>query len=256
MNNLNNSIISLENIYLNIDNKEILKNINLKVNKKETLVIMGKNGCGKTMLLKTIVGIFKPQEGLISVFNKNINSLKNRDLDELRKDIGYVFQKSGLFDSMSIAENVIFGIQRFYKKSFNELLKIATNSLNKAGLKDVENKLPSELSGGMQKRAGIARAIAIEPKILLMDDPTAGLDPVLSDAIADLILEIKESLQSTFIIVTHDFKLAYKLADRIALMVNGELKGIHTIDDFKNLDDPYFVQFREGALTGPIPVVE
>ncbi|MDH5720868.1 MAG: ATP-binding cassette domain-containing protein [Spirochaetia bacterium] len=251
-----NTIVNADSISLTLENKLILNDISFRLNKRETLVVMGKNGCGKTILLKTLAGIFRPQKGGVKIFDQNIHQIKDERLANLRKDIGYVFQKSGLFDSLTIAENVIFALRRFYKKDANELFEIAVNSLNRSGLKDVEDKLPSELSGGMQKRAGIARAIAMEPKLLLMDDPTAGLDPVLTDAIADLILEIKENLHSAFIIVTHDFNLAYKLADKIALMVNGEFKAISTVEDFKNSSDSFIQQFREGNLNGPIPVIE
>ena len=249
-------IVKADSISLAIENNSILKDINFQLKKRETLVVMGKNGCGKTMPLKTLVGIFKPTSGNAFVFDQNIHNLSGDKLNNMRKDIGYVFQKSGLFDSMTVAENVVFALRRFYKKSPDELLEIAVNSLNRSGLKDAENKLPSELSGGMQKRAGIARAIAMEPKLLLMDDPTAGLDPVLTDAIADLILEIRENLHSTFIVITHDFNLAYKLADRIALMVNGEIKNIVSVEEFQNSDDEFIKQFREGNLEGPIPVIE
>ncbi len=249
-------IIDCHNITLVVDDKVILSDISFSLSEGETLVIMGKNGCGKTMLLKTIVGLFKPQQGRVDVFGKNIHSLQPIEIAELLKKTGYVFQKSGLFDSLSVAENVVFARRRFADESHEELMAHATACLNKAGLKDVEGKLPSELSGGMQKRAGIARAIAMDPQLLLMDDPTAGLDPVLTDAIADLILDIRSSLKSASIVVTHDFNLAYKLANRIGLMVAGRLHSVMSVDEFKNTDEPYIKQFREGSLVGPIPVIE
>lgn len=253
---MQNAVVSLENVSLTIGGNHILKNINIDLEKNETLVLMGKNGSGKTITLKTIVGLFRPQKGTVKVYNQNIYELKAEELDNIRKRIGYVFQKSGLFDSLKVGENVTFGIRRFKKLSAEELNEKAIDALRRSGLKDVETKLPSELSGGMQKRAGIARAIAMEPDLLLMDDPTAGLDPVLTDAIADLIIEIRESLKSSFIIVTHDLKLAAKLADRIGLLVNGKLHGILSNDEFMQTDEPYYKQFREGLLTGPIPVIE
>ena len=249
-------VISINNISLTIGEKEILKNISLNLRESETIVVMGKNGSGKTMLLKTIVGLFKPQIGTVTVMQQNVHQLKAFQLGELRQNIGYVFQKSGLFDSVNVGQNVVFALKRFSKKTPDELHEHAVRCLLRAGLKDVETRLPSELSGGMQKRAGIARSIAMDPKILLMDDPTAGLDPVLTDAIADLILEIKTDLKCTTIVVAHDFNLAYKLADRIALLVNGQLQSLMSVDEFKTSEDPYVKQFREGLLTGPIPVVE
>lgn len=248
--------VSLKDVSLTIGEKKILDDISVEMQPGETLVIMGKNGSGKTMLLKTLAGLFRPQRGRAEILGKNVHALKHRDLDELRRKMGYVFQKSGLFDSLHVWENVVFALRRFSKLDTEALRAKATECLNRAGLKDVEDKFPSELSGGMQKRAGIARAIAMDPQILLFDDPTAGLDPVLTDAIAELIKGIKRNLGSTAIVVAHDFNLAYKLADRIGLMVGGRLHGVLTRDEFRTTNEPYFEQFREGKLTGPIPVIE
>jgi len=249
-------VFEAHNLSLTLNKFEILKDISFQVKEKETLVLMGKNGCGKTMLLKALCGMAQPQKGTPLILGKNIYHLKRKEANELKLNIGYVFQQSGLFDSMTIAENVLFLIKRFQDKSQNELNKIATDCLNRSGLKDVENRLPSELSGGMRKRAAIARSISLNPKVMLMDDPAAGLDPVLTDAIANLIIALRDDIHATFIITTHDFNLAYKLADRIGLMVNGKLHCILPVDEFKSSDEPYVKQFREGSLTGPIPVVE
>lgn len=248
--------IRLSQVSLTIGEKKILQDIDVELLPGETLVIMGKNGSGKTMLLKTLVGLFKPQQGTAEIFGKNVHTLKTHELDQLRQKIGYVFQKSGLFDSLHVWQNVVFALRRFSDLDHDQLKLKATECLNRAGLKDVEEKYPSELSGGMQKRAGIARAIAMDPQILLFDDPTAGLDPVLTDAIAELIKGIKRNLGSTAIVVAHDFNLAYKLADKIGLMVGGKLHGVLTREEFQATTEPYFEQFREGKLTGPIPVIE
>jgi len=249
-------VVAVNDLTLKIGDNQILDSISFELGEKEMVVLLGKNGSGKTMLLKTMAGLFRPQRGKTLFFGQNIYDLKGRQLDELRQNIGYVFQKSGLFDSLTVADNVVFGLRRFSKTDSASLMARAVACLHRAGLKDAEHKLPSELSGGMQKRAGLARAIAMNPKILLLDDPTAGLDPVLTDAIADLILELGESLQSTAIVITHDLKFAYKLADRIGLIVRGKLHKIMSTDDFRASDDPYISQFREGSLIGPIPVVE
>lgn len=248
--------IRLSQVSLTIGEKKILQDIDVDIQPGETLVVMGKNGSGKTMLLKTLVGLFRPQRGAAEILGQNVHNLRIHDLDLLRKKIGYVFQKSGLFDSMHVWQNVVFALQRYSGLNHAELRAKATECLNRAGLKDVEDKYPSELSGGMQKRAGIARAIAMDPQILLFDDPTAGLDPVLTDAIAELIKGIKRNLGSTAIVVAHDFNLAYKLADKIGLMVGGRLHGVLTREEFQTTTEPYFEQFREGKLTGPIPVIE
>ncbi|MCS6972140.1 MAG: ATP-binding cassette domain-containing protein [Turneriella sp.] len=248
--------IRTEGLTLILGGKTILDSITFSVAAGETLVLMGKNGCGKTMLLKTLVGLFTPQQGFAEILGQNVHRLSPIALDQLRRKIGYVFQKSGLFDSLPVWENVVFALRRFSDMDHHALRHRATECLNRTGLKDVEDKFPSELSGGMQKRAGIARAIAMSPEILLFDDPTAGLDPVLTDAIAELIKEITRTLGSTAIVVAHDFNLAYKLADKIGLMVAGRLHTVLTKDEFRTTDDPYVVQFRESKLTGPIPVIE
>lgn len=248
--------ISAEKLSLTLDGKRILNNIDFSLERGETLVLMGKNGSGKTMLLKTLVGLFTPQQGIATILGHNVHRLSHLELDGLRKKVGYVFQKSGLFDSLHVWENVVFALRRFSDLDQDALRAKATDCLNRAGLKDVEDKYPSELSGGMQKRAGIARAIAMDPEILLFDDPTAGLDPVLTDAIAELIKEIQRNLGSTAIVVAHDFNLAYKLADKIGLMVSGALHTVLPKDEFRTTTEPYVEQFREGKLTGPIPVIE
>ena len=245
-----------DNLSLSLDGKDILRQIQLHVEPGETLVLMGKNGSGKTMLLKTLVGLFTPQEGKAMILGQDVHRLPHMELDALRRKIGYVFQKSGLFDSLHVWENVVFALRRFSDLDEHQLRAKATDCLQRSGLKDVEDKYPSELSGGMQKRAGIARAIAMDPEILLFDDPTAGLDPVLTDAIAELIKYIKRNLGSTAIVVAHDFNLAYKLADKIGLMVAGALHTVMPRDEFRTTSEPYVEQFREGKLTGPIPVIE
>ncbi len=249
-------VIEVNNLCLRMGNLDILQNVSFELAEEETLVILGKNASGKTMLLKTMVGLFHPQAGYTRFFGQNIYELKGEELDELRKDIGYVFQKSGLFDSLTVAENVIFGLRRFTNTDEEALAQKAIECLHRSGLKDAEAKLPSELSGGMQKRAAMARAIAMNPKILLMDDPTAGLDPVLTDAIADLIIELRNTLQCTSIVITHDLKFARKLADRIGLMVDGQLHTVVGVDEFDNTDEPFITQFRTGSLEGPIPIIE
>ena len=249
-------VIQVKNVSLSINQNHILKSINLVVNQGETVVLLGKNGCGKTMLLKTVVGLYKPNEGTVSVFEKDIYSISKEEKNKIFRQTGYVFQKSGLFDSLTIAENVMFGIQRFKPENRNAMLEKAVLLLKSTGLDNVEHKLPSELSGGMQKRAGIARAIAMEPAMLLMDDPTAGLDPVLSDAIADLIIRIRERLNSAIILVTHDLKIAYKLGHRIGLMHEGRLIEMMTNEEFRTTENEYIKQFRTGNLEGPIAIFD
>ena len=244
--------IEVENLTLAFKNRKILDSISFRLMPEEFFVLMGKNGCGKSMLLKTIIGLFSPLTGISKIFGEDICKLGALDRNRVLKKMGYVFQRSGLFDSLSVLENVIFKIRNKSDMSLEEKIQRAKDSLIKTGLENVLEKKPSELSGGMQKRAGIARAIVAEPELLIMDDPTAGLDPVLSDSIGNLILEFKKELKCTALIVTHDLQLTYKLADKVGLIIDGRIHGILSVEDFRNTSEPYFYQFRESRLDGPI----
>ena len=248
-------IISLKNISFTVNGKKILDSISFEIFPEETFVLLGKNGSGKTVLLKIIMSLLKHTSGEAFVFGKNFSKLKESELVDYLKKIGYVFQQSGLFDSMNIAENVLFGLNRYKILNKEEAMKKATACLNKTNLYNVEKLYPSELSGGMRKRASMARAIIMEPELLIMDDPAAGLDPVLTDSMANLILDIRSNLKSTFILTTHDLKFATKLADKIGLIIDGKLHGVVTADDFWKTKDESFVQFREGSLVGPIAIL-
>lgn len=258
MNNTNtNTIVKAQNVTLQVQDHTLLENIDFEVKKDQIMVFMGKNGSGKTVLLKTLVGLFAPQKGRIELFQKELKKLTLKEQTALRHDIGYVFQKSGLFDSLTVAQNVVFAMERFSKESHEQLEEKAIELLASAGLKkEVARLMPSELSGGMQKRAGIARAIALDPKLLIMDDPTAGLDPVLSDAIADLVISIQKRLGTTILLATHDLKLAYKLGDYIGLLHQGRVVSLVTKEEFQTSTNPYIEQFRTGRLEGPIPVID
>ena len=249
--------IEVENLSISIEGNTILKNINIKVKNQETIIILGKNSSGKTVLLKSLVGgLFEPTHGHLRIFGKDWNSMKNKEIVKIRKKMGYVFQQSALFDFMNTIQNVMFPLVRLVKKSFSEAEEISMDALKKLGLQHAALKKPSELSGGMRKRVGIARSIVLYPSILLMDDPTAGLDPVLTDSIADICIELKEKFSATLLITTNDFKFAYKLADKIVLMVDGRIHSILKSEEFQYTDDPYIKQFREGLLEGPISVID
>ncbi|HDI82485.1 MAG TPA: ABC transporter ATP-binding protein, partial [candidate division WOR-3 bacterium] len=196
--------------------------VNLKVYDGETLVIIGKSGCGKSVLLKHIMGILKPDEGKVLVDGIDINHSES-NLFEIRKRFGMVFQGAALFDSLTVAENVIIGLREHTRLSYKEMLDIAKEKLSLVGLEGTEHLKPAELSGGMKKRVGIARALAHDPEYILYDEPTTGLDPIMADRINKLMLDLKRRLKKTTIIVTHDMHSAFMVGDRIAMLDGGKI---------------------------------
>jgi phospholipid/cholesterol/gamma-HCH transport system ATP-binding protein len=247
-------MIKVENLSISFENKIILNNVNLNIASGETLVVFGKNGSGKSVLLKAIAGLMKNYGGSIKIKETDIKELyNNNSLQAGDFDVAYVFQKGGLFDSMDVYENVAFPLRR-KRLPEKEIGEAVLRSLKRVGLSGNEQKLPSELSGGMQKRVGLARAICINPNIILYDDPTAGLDPILSDSIADLINEIKSDNKTTSIIATHDIKVAQKIAEKAALLYKGEVVYSGSTYDFFNGNNVYAKQFIEAKLEGPIDI--
>ncbi len=234
------------------DNRIILNKVNISLEKGQTLVLMGLSGAGKSTLLKCINGLLKPYSGEILINGENIINLRGHSLDALRRRLGMVFQSAALFDSMNIMDNVSFGLRENKKMKEAEILKKVTWALDAVELQGTEKKFPSQLSGGMQKRASIARAVITDPELLLYDEPTSGLDPIMSGVINDLINSIKQKLNATSIVVTHDLNSAYAIADKIVLLFNGDFVQTGTPEDFKNTKNPIVKQFIEGSSTGPI----
>jgi phospholipid/cholesterol/gamma-HCH transport system ATP-binding protein len=245
-------MIELIDVHKSFGTNHVLRGINLKVDKGESVVVIGGSGSGKSVLLKHIMGLLKPDKGTVMIDNVDISKLNENELNELRKKFGMLFQSSALFDSMAVWENVGFGLKRHTQLSDVEIKKITIQKLKMVGLIRVEDLMPAELSGGMRKRVGLARAIAMEPEILLYDEPTTGLDPIRADVINDLIIEMKEKLNVTSVAITHDIKSAYKIADRIAMLYNGIIIGIGSPEEIKNTTDPVIKQFITGSAWGPI----
>lgn len=244
-------MIRIRNLSISFNGEPILNDINLDIAKGELLVLLGKNGCGKSVFMKSIVGLIKNFSGSIFIHNNNIRDIS---YDKGGMSVfGYVFQKGGLFDSMSVFDNIAFGMRR---NNIDEDTISATifHLLERVGLHGSEDKFPSELSGGMQKRVGLARAICQNPEIILYDDPTAGLDPILSDSIADMILDIKNNYKTTSIVATHDLKVAQKIADRIALIYNYNIVYAGSSEDFFSNYNEYARQFNNGDIEGPIDI--
>ncbi len=243
------NVIEIKNLHVAFDGREVISGVDLAVSRGQTLVLMGKNGSGKTVILKCVAGLNDEYSGEIMVGDTGLSS-GTKD----RPHLAYVFQKGGLFDSMNVFDNVAFGLRRMGMPE-DEVARRVEQSLARVGLKGNEGKLPSELSGGMQKRVGLARAVCADPDIILYDDPAAGLDPVLSDSIADLMLEIRDSLKTTSIVVTHDLKVAEKIADTVALLYEGRIVFSGSGRDFFSRENAYARQFIDGDILGPIDIM-
>ncbi len=247
-------MIEIIDLHKYFGKKHVLRGINLKVENGESMVVIGGSGSGKSVLIKHIIGILKPDEGTVLINGIDITKLKENDLYEVRKKFGMLFQSSALFDSLSVWENVSFALLRQKKMGEKELKVLAIEKLRLVGLVGVEDLMPSELSGGMKKRVGLARAIAHEPDILLYDEPTTGLDPIMADAINDLIVEMKKHLSVTSIAITHDLNSAYKIADRVAMLYEGKIIQTGTPEEIKNTQNPVVRQFITGSAIGPIKI--
>ncbi|MDR1926343.1 MAG: ABC transporter ATP-binding protein, partial [Endomicrobium sp.] len=232
--------------------KNVLCEVNFEVHDGETVVIIGSSGVGKSILLKTIIGLIKPDSGTIKIDDVDITKCSSLDLYKTQKKMGYVFQAAALFDSHSIFENVAFGLRTLTSLTENEIKQRVTQCLAMVGLENIENLKPSGLSGGMKKRVGLARAIAYQPYYILYDEPSTGLDPIMSAAISDLIINLKSRLHVTSVVVTHDMKFAYKIADRIVMLYKGSIIFNGTTEETKNTENEYVKQFVEGLSCGPI----
>jgi phospholipid/cholesterol/gamma-HCH transport system ATP-binding protein len=235
--------------------KRVLNGIDLTIQEGETLVIIGRSGCGKSVFLKHIIGLMKPEVGTILIDGEDITRLRGRDLNVLRRKFGMVFQGAALFDSLSVGENVGFFLYEYSDLSAAEVAEVVEEKLRLVGLEDISPLKPAELSGGMKKRVSLARALAHDPEIVLYDEPTTGLDPIMADVINDLIIKLDEQLDVTSIAVTHDMASAYKIADRIAMMYGGKIVATGTPEEIRNSEDVYVQQFINGSAEGPIDVI-
>ena len=245
-------MIELKNIYKSFGSLQVLEDLNLTIKTGESIVIIGRSGCGKSVLLKHIIGLMRPDSGSVMLDDIDITKLDSKELNKMRKDFGMLFQGAALFDSLSVFENVGFQLIEYTNKSLDEVKEKVAERLAMVGLENIENIKPAELSGGMKKRVGLARAICTDPKIILFDEPTTGVDPIMGDIINDLIRHLHDSLDVTSITVTHDMKSAYKIADRIAMLYDKKIIEIGTPDEIKNSPNPIVQQFITGNAKGPI----
>jgi len=245
-------MIEIINLCKSFSESKVLDNLNLTINKGETTVIIGRSGCGKSVLLKHIIGLMKPDAGQVIIDERDISHLNSKELNKLRLKMGMLFQGSALFDSLSVGENVSFSMVEHTTTPRKVMKARVKECLTLVGLADIDDMKPAELSGGMKKRVGLARALCMQPELVLYDEPTTGLDPIMGDAINELIKELHDKLKMTAIAVTHDMKSAYKIADKIAMLYNGKIIIHGTPDEIKNSKNPIVRQFITGAATGPI----
>jgi phospholipid/cholesterol/gamma-HCH transport system ATP-binding protein len=245
-------MIEIIDVHKSFGALHVLRGVTLTLEKGESMTVIGGSGSGKSVLIKHIIGLLFPDRGRIIIDGKVLNSLDESGLNEMRKKFGMLFQGAALFDSLTVWENVGFSLKQHTNKSDREIRKIVTEKLALVGLKDVEDKMPSELSGGMKKRVGLARAICMNAEIFLYDEPTTGLDPITADAINDLIIDLRKKLGVTSVAITHDMHSAYKISDRIAMLYKGEIQEIGTPEEIKNTTNPIVRQFISGSAVGPI----
>ncbi len=249
-------IIKVEDIYKSFGKHQVLKGVSFEIMEGETFTVMGRSGVGKSVLLKILVGLLHPDRGKIYFYDEDITHASEDRWKEIRKNLAVVFQQSALFDSMTVEENVAFGLRRMYRLREDEIRERVNRCLALVGLPGINNKMPSELSGGMKKRVALARAIALEPKIIFYDEPTTGLDPVMADVISNLIIKMQQELRVTSFIITHELKLAYKVSDRIAMLYDGKIIEMGTPEQIRSSSNPVVKQFIEGRAEGPMKIVE
>ena len=239
-------MIQLIDVYKSFGAKRVLAGFTLDVNEGETMVIIGYSGTGKSVAIKHIVGLLEPDRGSVIVDGLEVAKLKRRELYDLRARIGYVFQFAALFDSLTIGDNVAMGLRKQGTLDEREIEARVNEALDLVDLPNVAPRFPAELSGGMRKRVGIARAIALRPKYLLYDEPTTGLDPVTSAVIDELMIRMRDRLGVTSIVITHDMRSAYRVGTRIAMLYDGKVRNVGTVDEIQHTTDPVVRQFIEG----------
>ncbi len=236
-------MIRLVNLEKSFGEQKVLDKLNLTIDEGKITVIIGRSGEGKSVLLKHIIGLLRPDAGEIWVDDKEITQLKPRELNKVRRKFGMLFQEAALFDSMTVGENVAFPLHEHTKKKEKEIESLVSTLLKEVGLEGTEEKMPSQLSGGMRKRVGLARALALNPQIVLFDEPTTGLDPIMTEAIAELILETKEKFGITAVVISHDLPLTFKIADEIAMIYQGKIIAKAPPKEFVGTDSEIIQKF-------------
>ncbi len=245
-------VIKIRDLHKSFGSNHVLTGVNLDIYKGENMVVIGGSGTGKSVLIKCIIGLLKPDSGKVYIDGVDVTKLPEEEMVEVRKRFGMLFQGAALFDSLTVGENVAFGLRRLKLVPEERIYDVVEEKLRMVGLANIQHLMPAELSGGMKKRVGLARAIATEPEFILYDEPTTGLDPIMADVINDLIICMREQLGVTSITITHDMVSAYKIGDRIAMLYKGKIIEVGTPGEIKNTSNPIVRQFIEGRAEGPI----
>jgi len=245
-------LIELHELSYRVGGKTVLRRLDLAVQKSETVAVMGMSGVGKSTLLKCIAGLLRPTAGQVVIDGEDISRMPETRLRDVRRRMGMVFQYAALFDSLSVYENVAFGLRRHTRMTEREIARAVAEKLAMVGMSDTESMMPSELSGGMQKRIGLARALALDPQILLYDEPTTGLDPVTGAAIDELIIRMRDELGVTSVVVSHDIASITRVADRLAMLHQGKIIAAGTPDEMRNSENEVVRQFMQGRTEGPL----
>jgi len=248
-------IIQLRDVNKSFGQEHVLRSLSLSIQPNSVSVIIGRSGGGKSVLLKHIIGLMRPDSGEVIIDGQDISRMKERSLAPIRRKFGMLFQESALFDSMSVQDNVAFPLLEHSRESRSEIMRIVADNLASVGLKDMGHKMPAELSGGMRKRVGLARALALKPKIVLFDEPTSGLDPVMAATINELILRTRSEFHATCVVISHDISAAMSTGDHLFMLFNGRIIAEGTPDDIRDWDDPVVQQFIHGRAEGPISIV-
>lgn len=249
-------VISVKNLVKNFGSRRILNGISLDIYAGETLVVMGGSGCGKSTLLRHLIGSIRPDSGEVWMFDKDIAKANEDELDSIRKRFGMLFQSGALFDSLTVGDNIALPLREHTKLDENVISIIVKMKLELVGLRGFEDLMPSQLSGGMKKRVGLARAIVMDPRIIFYDEPTAGLDPVMTGVVDKLTMDLTRKLDITSVVVTHDMGSVFRIADRIVMLHQGSILQIGTPEEIKNSTNPLVQQFITGGAEGPISFVQ
>jgi phospholipid/cholesterol/gamma-HCH transport system ATP-binding protein len=248
-------MIEIINLYRSFNGTPVLKGVSLKIGKGELLALIGRSGIGKSVLLKHVVGLMQPDSGSILINNTDINRLRGIQLTEIRKQFGFLFQGGALFDSMTVYDNVAFPMREKTKLGEAQIKDRVFHELEQMGLKNDWKKFPAELSGGMRKRAALARALVMDPAIMLFDEPTTGLDPIIGQTILDYIQQCHQRLKFTGIIVTHEVAKVFNIVQQVAMIHQGEIIAYGSPDELQKLNNPIFDQFIKGDINGPIQYI-